>query len=331
MAFSKQIDPAILAQLMMGQAPQGWGSTTNQYGWTGGDAGGASGPFVTHYYDGASDPNLYGVYDDQGNFLDQRTKEGPNAGLIKFLQGAAALYGAGSLINGGLLGLSSSAPGVSSSITGLTDTLGAITPANAQALQSALSPIATAGASAVPSSITGLTSLGALSAVSPQALSTALSPIATSAATSAIPGVVEALGGARTLAALGGALAGGMSSGDQQATQNQNSTQTSTTTKDPYGPAKAWIDANINQGQALQQQYKDNPFSDAQKTAYGNYAGLLNAVNSGATGLLGAANANASGANQFDRSNPRKALQGSSFNLNSFMPGLLSMFPGGGK
>ena len=47
----------------------------------------------------------YGVYDDQGNLQDTRSKESSSAQLGRFLAGAAAMYGAGSLLNGGMLGL----------------------------------------------------------------------------------------------------------------------------------------------------------------------------------------------------------------------------------
>ena len=46
----------------------------------------------------------HGVYDAQGNLQDTRSKESSSAQLGGFLAGAAAMYGAGSLLNGGMLG-----------------------------------------------------------------------------------------------------------------------------------------------------------------------------------------------------------------------------------
>ena len=70
------------------------------------------------------------------------------------LAGAAAMYGAGSLLNGGMLGFGgASSAGVPSSITGLTDTLGGIAPASSSMIPEATFNIAPGGkgaAGAVP-------------------------------------------------------------------------------------------------------------------------------------------------------------------------------------
>ena len=105
------------------------------------------------------------------------------------------------------------------------------------------------------------------------------------------------------LGGLAGAAAGALSSKDQQ----------QTTSRDPWAPAQPMLKGLIDQLPALQQQYAQQPFNDAQKAGYNNMAGLLDLVNKNAGGLLSGFQANASGANQFQRGNPR-GLIGSSFN-----------------
>ena len=127
-----------------------------------------------------------------------------------------------------------------------------------------------------------------------------------------------AAGEAPVWAKLAGTALGAMSGKDQQQTSS----------RDPWGPAQPFLQDLIGQGQQLSQAYQQQPFSQQQQTAYNNLGGLLNAINTGAGGLLAGMNANASGANNFDRANPRKALQGSNFSLGNFAPGLLQFFGG---
>lgn len=100
-----------------------------------------------------------------------------------------------------------------------------------------------------------------------------------------------------------GAAAGALSSKDQE----------QTTSRDPWAPAQPMLRGLIDQLPALQQQYAQQPFNDAQKAGYNNMAGLLDLVNRNAGGLLSGFQANASGANQFRRGQPQ-GLIGSSFN-----------------
>lgn len=108
--------------------------------------------------------------------------------------------------------------------------------------------------------------------------------------------------------------------------------QTQTQTRDPWGPAQPYILEALQQGQKLNQQYQAQPFSPQQQAAYNNLGGLLNLANTNAPGLLSGFQANAMGANNYDRSNPRKALTGSAPMQGNWNPGLLSFFPqnGGG-
>ena len=298
MAFAQQLTPEQIAYLQK-RAQDG---VTN----VGGDAGGyTTGPFDWHL-DTYSDPNRYAMYDDSGKFVADASKESSSAQLGRFLAGAAAMYGAGSLINGGMLGFgggAGAAPGVAyspgavqSSITGLTDTLGGIAPASSSMIPAASFNVAPA--------------VGAAAAAAPGASS----------------GLAKALSGAGSLGNVIGAALGAASSRDQE--QSANQTSTSKTTKDPYAPAKPFIDQMIGQGQQLATQYQQQPFSQAQQTAYNNFGGLLNAINGGVGGLTQGMVAASSGANNYDRSNPRKALQGGGINLSGWAPGLLQFFKG---
>lgn len=115
-----------------------------------------------------------------------------------------------------------------------------------------------------------------------------------------------------------GAYMGYKSSQDQQQTSS----------RDPWSGAQPMLRGLLDQGQSLQQQYAAQPFSQQQQTAYNNLGGLLNAANASAPGLLSGMTANSTGANNYDRANPRKALQGGGASLAGFNPGLLQFFGG---
>lgn len=120
---------------------------------------------------------------------------------------------------------------------------------------------------------------------------------------------------------LAGAAAGAADAKDQTQTQS----------RDPWGPAQPYILEALQQGQKLNQQYQAQPFSPQQQTAYNNLGSLLNLANTNAPGLLSGFQANATGANNYDRSNPRKALLGSAPMQGNWNPGMLSFFPQTGK
>ena len=73
-----------------------------------------------------------------------------------------------------------------------------------------------------------------------------------------------------------GAIAGALDSKDKEQTQS----------RDPWKPAQPFLQQQIDQGMALSKQYQQQPFSQAQRTAYGNMGGLLDSINAGAPGLL---------------------------------------------
>lgn len=70
-----------------------------------------------------------------------------------------------------------------------------------------------------------------------------------------------------TIAQLGGAALGALSAKDQ--------TQSSTSTRDPWGPAQAYLKDNLATNAAMQKHYQANPFSGEQQNAY---QGLLNTL-----------------------------------------------------
>lgn len=76
---------------------------------------------------------------------------------------------------------------------------------------------------------------------------------------------------------------------------------TNSSTNAPWEPATPFLTQQLAQGQGLSQKYQDQPFSQAQQTAYGNVGGLLDALNHNAGGLLQGFQANANGGNQFVR------------------------------
>lgn len=113
--------------------------------------------------------------------------------------------------------------------------------------------------------------------------------------------------GAAAVGVVGGALAGGKSSGG-----------TTTASKEPWSAAVPWLTSNLNQGQALQQQYMQNPFNPAQQAAYGNLFAGNDYINQLMPSLL----ATASQQNGFDRSNPRARPQQFSFMGAGGMPAM---------
>ena len=75
--------------------------------------------------------------------------------------------------------------------------------------------------------------------------------------------------------------------------------QSSTNTKEPWAPAQAFMAGNLARGQQLQDFYQQNPFSNAQKAAYGNQFALSDQYRQMMPQLAAGLNRG-----QFDRSNP---------------------------
>ena len=325
MAFAQQLDPALLQQLADGGNVPGWSATKYGNQFSNGESGDGlslatpnAGQIAGYTY---KDPSKewYTTFDESGRFLNEG--DGRNKMTAKDLaMFAAAVYGAGSLgsafggpgwsFGGAAPGVTYSPGAVQSSITGLTDTLGGIAPASSSMIPAASFNVAPAVGAADAGGAAG--AAGAAGASAPGASSW----------------LAKALSGAGSLGNVIGAALGAASARDQE--QSANQTSTSKTSKDPYAPAKPFIDQMIGQGQQLAAQYQQQPFSQAQQTAYNNLGGLLNAINGGVGGLMQGMGAASSGANNFDRANPRKALQGGGFDLSGWAPGLLQFFGGKG-
>lgn len=100
------------------------------------------------------------------------------------------------------------------------------------------------------------------------------------------------------------------------------------TQQEPWGPAQPLLKSLIGDTADLWAKYRDQPMSELQRQAYGNQFGLLNAMNGMVPGLLSGMNANSSGANNYDRTNPRRSLVGNTARL-QWTPGLLNLPPKG--
>ena len=76
-----------------------------------------------------------------------------------------------------------------------------------------------------------------------------------------------------TWVAIGGAAVGVVGNAivsDSKSGQQNGGAGASTTTKAPWSAAAPWLTSNIASGQALQQQYTDQPFNAQQQQAYNN-------------------------------------------------------------
>lgn len=126
-------------------------------------------------------------------------------------------------------------------------------------------------------------------------------------------------GNGDVLGGLLGAYLGYQDSKDKQ--------QTSKT--EPWGPMQPYLMGLAKEGAGLFDQYKQQPFSPAEQTAYGNLGNMYDFINANAPGLMSGFNANASGQNQFVRGQ-RKGLIGNSYDPATspvaWQPGLLGNF-----
>lgn len=95
-------------------------------------------------------------------------------------------------------------------------------------------------------------------------------------------GLLDLLGGSKTLGQIGGALAGAALAGQDSTTSSQ---------KDPWGPAQQYLKDNLARNAELQSKYQQTPFNATQQTGYQNMANDLDQFRSQtAPGLLGFAN-----------------------------------------
>lgn len=106
-----------------------------------------------------------------------------------------------------------------------------------------------------------------------------------------------------TWGAIGGAAVGvvGNALMNSGSSQTNGGAGTQTQTKEPWLQAQPWIMNNLQQGQALQQAYRDQPFSALQNQAYQNQANQSAYMRAAVPSLLGQISGQQVG---FDRSNP---------------------------
>ena len=118
-------------------------------------------------------------------------------------------------------------------------------------------------------------------------------------------------------AAVGGAAVGVV--GNYLTSRNSGSSTnggagTQTQTKEPWAAAQPWIMNNLQTGQALQNRYAAQPFSDAQNQAYQRAANQTAYMGAAVPSLLGQLSGQQLG---FDRSNPNARPQ--AFNFDGVM------------
>jgi hypothetical protein len=111
-----------------------------------------------------------------------------------------------------------------------------------------------------------------------------------------------AIGGA-AVSVIGGGLMGGGDSGGGGAGQTQ------TVSKDPWSVAAPWLTENVRTGQALQNHYQNNPFSQMQQLGYNNQSSNADYMRSLTSGVLGQLN----NSSYFDRGNPNARPQAFQF------------------
>jgi hypothetical protein len=360
-----QIDPKIIEAIMSGQSVPGYFSNRTQGYWRDGTGDGGN---MTDYFqpDGAdtwtiSQPmgnNMVAEWLGDGSFrgINQDTSADHSNGqtivqaLILAAAGAAAYgAGAGAAPAATEAGAGGWADWATSELAGAASNPTTAAQLNAWSAGSAL-PYAgggagglasgaasggasgtnwadwaaneVAGASTNPATASQLNAWAANSSL-PFAGQSGLMSQATQAATNStqkglLDKVTEWASNPSNLARLGLAAAAAADSKDRQQVTQQ----------EPWGPAQPFLKGLIGDTADLWSKYRDQPMSDLQRQAYGNQFGLLNAMNGMAPGLLSGMNANSSGANNYDRTNPRRSLVGNTAQL-QWAPGLLNLPPKG--
>ena len=348
-AVGRGIPADVLAQLLAGQEVPGWSTSyapkTIYQGGDAGDyyvpnAGYTEGPQAFQYKDPSKE--WYSTYDPSGALMNEGN--GNNKMTTKdyltylaLVAGAGALGGAGGA--GGAAAGGAEAGGMTAaeawgSGAGLGgDTLSAMGTTGGNGIL---------GAGSAGGGMTAAEAWGSGAGLGGDTLSAGGANLGAGGYTSAAGGAAGAGGGAgggglweaaksvvspavSALTSGNGSTLGGLLGAGLGALSEKDTT----TSKDPWAPAQPWIKQNIADGQALQAQYKAQPFNQAQQTSYNNIGGLLNAMNQMAPTMMQGFSNNASGANQFSRSNPTRSLLGTDVMKSgaTWNPGLLNFFP----
>ena len=131
----------------------------------------------------------------------------------------------------------------------------------------------------------------------------------------------NSLGGNKTLGPLLGAYLG---------YQDSKKGKSESAERAPWAPMQPYLLGLADDGASLYRQYRQQPFSPAEQTAYANTGNVLDFANANAPGLISGFDATARGANQFQRSNPRRGLLGNTYDAMTspvaWRPGLLGAF-----
>lgn len=324
------IDPGLL-QLIL--SSQGYGGTDLQ-----GRYNSPEGPGGSALYTGSNGGGYYvdpttgqiievgqgsnrNVYDRSGQFLNAGKDTGPTEDKMLAMliaSGLGGAYAGGAFGGAGAAGGAAGAAGAEAgSITLPTMAELGVAPATAEGLLGTMPAVNIGGAAAAGGAL-GSTGANAMRAgeIANYSTNGAMPSSAAVQAGTTGAGLLDGMNTGKALATLAGTVAGAASGKDQ----------TQSTNRDPWGPAQPFLKSLLDQGQQLQQQYQQNPFSDAQKQAYNNWGGLLNAANQAAPGLLQGMQFNAGGSNAYDRTNPRARHQTTTPQF-SWNPGLLNFFP----
>lgn len=251
----------------------------------------------------ASDPTQFGNYVgtwQDGNLSDVSWQQRDASGgwfsdnlewLGPLIVGGAAMAGAGGLLPSFDGGASlSGSIGTTDLLGGAAgDTLGATT---AESFLSQAPAYDSLVSGAMPQSIAGSGLgagigangiLGAMAAAPAIGTGAALTQAASGLASDLFGnGVGSAVGsalGSGGLGNLAGAALGALASGSAQG-------GTTTANKEPWGPTQDWLKSLIGQGQALQQQYTQTPFSAQQQAQYSNLFGDIANFRNAAPGLF---------------------------------------------
>ena len=336
------LTPEQLASLKQGIVPEGYTVGVGGYesrGDQGNDS--AQDPYYV-LYQGMEDPTWgtgkWNTWDLNGNYLGCGSADSELRGLVKAAAIAAAMYGGasyGANAMGGEAGASGGMSGMDIAADagmGSVNSGGGMTWGGGEALtgtggMSGMDMAADAGMSS-PNSGGGTTWGGG--GATPTATggtgggSGGGTGGGTNSTGSAWEAGVKALtnGGDWTDVATGllGAWAGYQDSKDKENTQKT----------EPWGPAQPYLKGLLGEGASVYDQYKQQPFSPAEQTAYSNYGNTLDFINANAPGLMSGFDATARGANQFSRNNPRRGLIGNSYDAATspvaWNPGLLGSF-----
>ena len=229
-------------------------------------------------------------------------------GLTKFILSSLAAYGGVNAADGMVNGATAASTGGAPSTATLGSDALAVNFPEITAADLAGSGTAISGGNGLVGGTYGLGSTATLGSAAKTAGN----------ASSLVSGAKDVMGAASGMnaGAVLGAVAGALDSKDKEATSS----------RDPWAPMQPYLLGLAEDGRGLYNQYKAQPFSPAQQTAYGNVGGLLDVLNQNAGGLLQGMQANATGANQFVRGKPRALTGSAPIDGMAFTPGLLGNF-----